>query len=97
MDSARLATIILLPKEKDSHACSMYRPISLTNTDYKILMRIWANRLGPILHNIVEGHQLGFIPKRDGKENIINAQFMIDWYTQILEGSGTFHGPQKSI
>ena len=80
MESARAATIVLLPKEKDSYACSMYRPISLTNTDYKILMRIWANLLGPILHNMVGGHQLGFIPSRDGRENIINTQFLIDYY-----------------
>ena len=45
MKSAKEATIILLPKEKDSYTTAMYRPISLTNTDYKILMRVWANRL----------------------------------------------------
>jgi hypothetical protein len=38
-------------------------------------MRIWADRLGPILNQIVGGHQLGFIPGRDGRENILNLQF----------------------
>jgi hypothetical protein len=32
-------------------------------------MRIWAGRLGPILNQIVRGHQLGFIPGRDGRDS----------------------------
>jgi hypothetical protein len=40
-------------------------------------MRVWANRLGPILANKI-GHQRGFIPGRDGRENIINVQMIID-------------------
>jgi hypothetical protein len=80
VNSARKANIALLPKEPDSFACGMYRPISLTNTDYKIIMRIWANRLGPMLNSVVGGHQLGFIPGRDGRENVINEQFLIDYY-----------------
>ena len=98
MESAREATIILLPKEKDSHACSMYRPISLTNTDYKIIMRVWANRLGPILHSIVGGHQLGFIPGRDGRENILNTQAFIDYYVhKHIEGAVIFMDLKKAF
>jgi hypothetical protein len=40
-----LANIIVLAKARDVYSCSQYRPISLTNTDYKILMKIWADRL----------------------------------------------------
>lgn len=79
MISSREANIIVLPKAKDSFTCSLFRPISLTNTDYKILMRVWADRLGPALHQIIGGHQLGFIPGRDGRENILNLQILMDW------------------
>jgi hypothetical protein len=40
-------------------------------------MRIWADRLGPILNQKVGGH-LGFIPGRDGTENILNQQILMD-------------------
>jgi hypothetical protein len=76
----------------------MYRPISLTNTDYKIIMRIWANRLGPMLNSVVGGHQLGFIPGRDGRENVINEQFLIDYYQHKgLRGAVVFLDLQKAF
>lgn len=71
--------ITVLAKEPDSFSTHKYRPISLLNGDYKIFMRIWANRLGPILADIIGHHQRGFIPTRDGRENIITAQLVADW------------------
>lgn len=70
--------ISVLPKEPDSYSTHKFRPISLLNTDYKLVMRVWANRLGPILANKIGHHQRGFIPGRDGRENIINVQMIID-------------------
>jgi hypothetical protein len=70
--------ISVIPKEPDSYSTHKFSPISLLNTDYKIVMRVWANRLGPILANKIGHHQKGFIPGRDGQENIINVQMIID-------------------
>jgi hypothetical protein len=39
---------------------------------------VWANRLGPILARKIGHHQRGFIPGRDGRENIINMQMIIN-------------------
>ena len=41
-------------------------------------MRVWANRMGPILAKRIRHHQRGFILTRDGRENIINVQLLID-------------------
>jgi hypothetical protein len=51
-------------------------PISLLNTDYKLVMRVWANRLGPILARKIGHHQWGFIPGRVGRNiiDMINAK-----------------------
>jgi hypothetical protein len=56
-----------------------FPPTSLLNTDYKMIMRVWANKLGPILANKIGYHQKGFIPGKDGRENIINIQMIIDF------------------
>jgi hypothetical protein len=51
MEGASWAQILVsvLPKEEDSYSMHKSHPISLFNTDYKMVMRVWANRLGPIL------------------------------------------------
>ena len=41
-------------------------------------MRVWANRMGPILAKRIGHHQRGFISTQDGRENIINVQLLID-------------------
>ena len=58
--------VTLIPKVSDPFHTGLYRPITLTNTDYKIIMAVWASRLGPILNEIIGEHQKGFIPGRDG-------------------------------
>jgi hypothetical protein len=67
----------VLPKEADSYFMHKFCPISLLNIDYKLVMRVWANRLGPILAWKIGHHQWGFILGRDGRENIINMQMII--------------------
>ena len=65
--------VAVLPKEEDSYSAHKFRPISLLNNNYKIVMRVWTNRMGPILAKRIGHHQRGFIPMRDGRENIINV------------------------
>ena len=38
--------VAVLPKEEDSYSTHKFQPISLLNNDYKIVMRVWANRMG---------------------------------------------------
>jgi hypothetical protein len=90
--------ISVIPKEKDSYSTHKYKPISLLNTDYKMVMRVWANRLGPILANKIGHHQRGFIFGRDGWENIINVQIIIDLLnTKSEEGAIAFLDQEKAF
>ena len=66
--------IVLLPKHaQDKQNVANWRPISLLNSDYKIFTKVWA-----ILQEGIGKHQIGFIPGRDIRENIILTQTMID-------------------
>ena len=90
--------ISVLPKEPDLHSTHKFHPISLLNTDYKMVMRVWANRLGPILAKKIGHHQRGFIPGRDGRENIINVQMIINLINAYAEeGAVAFLDQEKAF
>ena len=59
-------------------------------------MRVWANRMGPVLVNRIGHHQRGFIPTRDGRENIINVQLLIN-LIKNEEGAVVFLDQEKAF
>ena len=62
--------ITCLPKpNKDRLNLKNWRPITLLNTDYKILSKVLANRMKVILPNIIKEEQKGFIKGRFIGEN----------------------------
>lgn len=68
-----IARIILLPKPgRDFTNVASYRPISLLNTDYKVLGKVFAERLKLILPKIISPGQIGFVQNRYSVQNIRN-------------------------
>jgi len=54
-------TIVLIPKVPDAMSVNQYRPIALANFKFKIISKILADRLAPIMNSIISPHQRGFI------------------------------------
>ena len=53
-----------------------YRPITLLNTDYRLLAKVLARRLSPHLQAIISPEQTAFIPGRSLGENIQLLQLL---------------------
>ncbi len=64
-----LITVLLKPG-KDPNLCTSYRPISLLNSDYKILTKMIALRLERVLPSLIHMDQTGFIKNRSSFDNI---------------------------
>jgi exonuclease III len=65
--------IALIPKVDNPSRVNQFRPISLTNFNYKIISKILANRFKPLLHKIVSPMQSAFLKGRSIHDNTILA------------------------
>lgn len=66
--------IALVPKVSNPSLAHHFRPISLTNTIYKIAAKILANRMSKLMPSLVSSSQSAFIPGRNIIDNILLAQ-----------------------
>jgi len=66
--------IVLIPKQNLPHHFSDYRLISLCNLNYKIITKIIANRICPLLSRALAEEQLGFLKGRQILDAIGTAQ-----------------------
>jgi hypothetical protein len=63
--SQRLGVITLLPKkDSDRSLLSNWRPVSLLNTDYKILSKTLVNRLKSLANRFISSNQNSAVPGR---------------------------------
>jgi hypothetical protein len=63
----------LIPKTDNPSRANQFRPISLANFNYKIISKIMANRLKPLLQHIISPNQSAFLKGRSIHDNAIMA------------------------
>ena len=63
--------ITLIPKVNNLEKVSNFRPISFCNVIYKIISKLIANRLKPVLNSIISETQSAFIADRVITNNIL--------------------------
>jgi exonuclease III len=78
-EELNISKIALLPKSEDRLRIQNYRPISLLNTLYKVVAKVYANRMKPLLHHWILPSQTGFVPNRCILDNIFLAFEAIAW------------------
>ncbi len=81
--SQKLAVIILLFKKGDTEELTNYRPIYLTNADYKILAYILTNCITSILSDIISVNQTAYMKNRFIGTNMRSVQDATDHFAQF--------------
>ncbi|XP_019162216.1 PREDICTED: uncharacterized protein LOC109158777 [Ipomoea nil] len=65
--------IVFIPKKNDPTTVADLRPIALSNVLYRIMAKMIANRLKPMLGDLISESQSAFIPGRLITDNILVA------------------------
>jgi len=66
--------LALIPKEANPGSFERYRPILLCNASYKILAKLLANRIKPLLQKLISPAQGGFVKGTQILDNVIQVQ-----------------------
>ena len=83
--SQSLALIKLIPKIPNPISVKDWRPISLLNTDYKILSSIISSRLKPLLNSVISLQQQCGLPNRQIFNNHLNILSAINYTNDFLQ------------
>ncbi|KAJ0527046.1 putative RNA-directed DNA polymerase [Helianthus annuus] len=71
--------IALIPKNRDPKEASDFRPISLIGMLYKVIAKVLANRLKPVLSTVVSPVQSGFIEGRSILDGPLILSEVLSW------------------
>jgi hypothetical protein len=95
----RRGIINLIPKNgKDIRYLKNWRPISLLNTDYKILTKILASRLKQVLPSVIHADQVAYLKERYIGQNIRTIIDIMDYTKdQNIEGIVAFLDFEKAF
>lgn len=79
-ESMKKGMIKIIYKNKgDKEDLKNYRPLSMLNTDYKILAKILANRMKKVIPNIITTNQAYSVLNRDISDTVCNIRDLV-WY-----------------
>jgi len=96
--SMRKSIITLIHKKGDRCDISNYRPVSLTNVDYRILAFVLASRLQLVISDIVDPSQVAYIKGRFIGANVRLVCDIFDLYNEKqLSGIMLFADFQKAF
>ena len=76
--SQNLAVLTLLHKKGDKTNLQNYRPVSLLNSDYKILAAVLSRRLHKVLNRIISPDQTGYVKQRSMTHSLRLLQDIIE-------------------
>lgn len=79
--------ICLVPKIKNPTSPSHFRPISLCNSSYKIILKTLVNRLKLIIGDLVGNFQNAFVPGRQLADNCLIAHEILNWVKKQKKGT----------
>lgn len=93
--SCRRAVISLLPKKGDLGFLKNWRPVALLCTDYKILAKVFSNRLKEYLSFLIQENQTYCVPKRTIMDNLFLLRDVIDLACMDNQDIGIFSIDQE--
>ena len=74
-----MAVVQLIFKKENPLLLKNYRPISLTNCDYKIIVFILSNRIQNVIHNVVSNDQTAYVKNRFIGNNVRLLTDVLDY------------------
>ena len=85
-NSQRSAVLSLIFKKDDTEDISNYRPISLTNVDYRILAFVLARRLQRVIDSILSHDQTAYVRNRYMGYNIRLVEMSLNIMNKCRRG-----------
>jgi hypothetical protein len=85
-ESINKTYIALIPKCKNPVSPKHFRPISLCNVVLKLVTKVIANRLKPILPEIIDEEQSAFVQGRLITDNALIAMECFHWMKKKTKG-----------
>lgn len=80
--------ITLIPKTQGVCNFNQFHPISLCNVCYKIISKIFVNRLQPLLSKLIDPAQVAFVPNRWITENVVATQEIVHSFKSTKKKKG---------